>query len=82
MILEHSEGDSFKLKAEASLQSGLRKGVPSLFASMKRYYANAEKQRIIEELIVGYGTSLEKDGTFGSGLGNFFFKLEICIHFL
>lgn len=49
---------------------------------MKRYYANAEKQRIIEELIVGYGTSLEKDGTFGSGLGNFFFKLEICIHFL
>ncbi|KAG1584121.1 hypothetical protein G6F48_008092 [Rhizopus delemar] len=69
LILEHSEGDSFKLKAEASLQSGLRKGVPSLFASMKRYYANAEKQRIIEELIVGYGTSLEKDGTFGSGLG-------------
>ncbi|KAG1141209.1 hypothetical protein G6F37_003358 [Rhizopus arrhizus] len=69
LILEHSEGDSFKLKAEASLQSGLRKGVPSLFASMKRYYANAEKQRIIEELIVGYGASLEKDGSFGSGLG-------------
>ncbi|KAG1322866.1 hypothetical protein G6F62_009998 [Rhizopus arrhizus] len=69
LILEHSEGDSFKLKAEASLQSGLRKGVPSLFASMKRYYANAEKQRIIEELIVGYSASLEKDGSFGSGLG-------------
>ncbi|KAL7330184.1 hypothetical protein PS15p_205159 [Mucor circinelloides] len=66
LILQHAEGDSFKIKVEASLQNGLRKGIPSLFASMKRYYADAEKKRIIEELVAGYLASLEKNGTFGA----------------
>ncbi|KAI8647238.1 NMDA receptor-regulated protein 1-domain-containing protein [Parasitella parasitica] len=66
LILQHAEGDSFKIKVEASLQNGLRKGVPSLFASMKRYYADAEKKCIIEELVAGYLVSLEKNGTFGA----------------
>ncbi|CEP08700.1 hypothetical protein [Parasitella parasitica] len=65
LILQHAEGDSFKIKVEASLQNGLRKGIPSLFASMKRYYADAEKKRIIEELVAGYLVSLENNGTFG-----------------
>ncbi|KAI7892284.1 NMDA receptor-regulated protein 1-domain-containing protein [Mucor mucedo] len=66
LILEHAEGESFKVKVEASLQNGLRKGIPSLFAAMKKYYADAEKQRVIEELVVGYSVSLEKNGTFGA----------------
>lgn len=66
LILEHAEGESFKVKVEASLQNGLRKGIPSLFAAMKKYYADAEKQRVIEELVVGYSVSLEKNGTFGT----------------
>ncbi|KAG1473785.1 hypothetical protein G6F56_000751 [Rhizopus delemar] len=68
LILDHAEGDSFKVKAESSLQNGLRKGVPSLFASMRKYYANAEKKRIIEELVTGYSVSLTNEGSFGSGL--------------
>lgn len=74
LILDHAEGDSFKVKAESSLQNGLRKGVPSLFASMRKYYANAEKKRIIEELVTGYSVSLTNEGSFGSGLG----KIELC----
>lgn len=66
MILEYAEGESFKVKVEASLQNGLRKGIPSLFAAMKKYYADAEKKRVIEELVVGYSVSLEKNGTFGA----------------
>lgn len=66
LILQHAEGESFKIKVEASLQNGLRKGIPSLFASMKRYYADAEKKRIIEELVAGYLASLEKNGAFGA----------------
>jgi hypothetical protein len=66
LILQHAQGDSFKAKVEASLQNGLRKGIPSLFASMKKYYADAEKQRVIEELVLGYCASLEKDGTFST----------------
>ncbi|RCH81730.1 hypothetical protein CU097_000541, partial [Rhizopus azygosporus] len=69
LILEYAEGESFKVKVEATLQNGLRKGIPSLFASMRRYYANAEKQRVIEDLVVGYSVSLEKNGTFGTSTG-------------
>ncbi|KAI8884470.1 N-terminal acetyltransferase A, auxiliary subunit [Backusella circina FSU 941] len=64
LILLYSEGDSFKVKVEASLQNGLRKGIPSLFASMKQYYADSEKQRIIGELVEGYSACLEKSGSF------------------
>lgn len=65
LILHHATGDSFKIKVEASLQNGLRKGIPSLFAAMKKYYADDKKKQAIEELVVGYAASLEKDGTFG-----------------
>ncbi|KAI9277379.1 NMDA receptor-regulated protein 1-domain-containing protein [Sporodiniella umbellata] len=68
LILENAEGESFKAKCEASLQNGLRKGIPSLFTFMRKYYSNADKQRTIEELVVSYKTSLEKDGSFGSSL--------------
>ena len=66
LILHHATGESFKIKVEASLQNGLRKGIPSLFASMKKYYADEEKKQAIEELVVRYGASLEKDSTFGT----------------
>ncbi|KAI8988124.1 NMDA receptor-regulated protein 1-domain-containing protein [Mycotypha africana] len=67
LILQHAEGDSFRVKVAASLQNGLRKGIPSLFASMKKYYAQPDKKKAIEELVAGYYESLQKDGTFGNG---------------
>ncbi|KAI9303102.1 NMDA receptor-regulated protein 1-domain-containing protein [Cunninghamella echinulata] len=64
MSLHFAEDDSFKLKAQATIQNALRKGVPSLFASMKNYYTNEKKKKIISELVESYGTSLEKHSSF------------------
>lgn len=66
LILEHAQGDSFKVKVATTLQNGLRKGVPSLFAFMKKHYADSEKKKIIEGLVQSYAESLSKDGTFGT----------------
>ncbi|KAI8994648.1 NMDA receptor-regulated protein 1-domain-containing protein [Pilobolus umbonatus] len=65
LILEYAHGDSFKMKAEAALQNGLRKGIPSLFSSMKKFYHDSEKQSMIEEIVLRYYNSLEKSHTFG-----------------
>ncbi|KAI8368769.1 NMDA receptor-regulated protein 1-domain-containing protein [Blakeslea trispora] len=70
LILQHAEGNSFKTKVDATLQNGFRKGIPSLFTSMKRYYADAEKKRMIEELVDSYHVSLEKNHTFGDDQQN------------
>lgn len=49
------------------IQHALRKGVPSIFINLKKHYTDAEKKATIEQLVLGYRESLEKDGTFGSG---------------
>ncbi|ORZ08448.1 NMDA receptor-regulated protein 1-domain-containing protein [Absidia repens] len=64
LSLHYAEDDSFKVKAVAAIQNALRKGVPSLFATMKKYYSNEKKQKTITELVESYVTSLEKNGSF------------------
>ncbi|KAI8093113.1 NMDA receptor-regulated protein 1-domain-containing protein [Halteromyces radiatus] len=64
LSLHYAEDDSFKIKAQASIQNALRKGVPSLFASMKKYYADEKKQKVIADLVESYSVSLEKFESF------------------
>ncbi|KAI9268981.1 NMDA receptor-regulated protein 1-domain-containing protein [Phascolomyces articulosus] len=64
MVLQYAEGDKFNLKIDTVLQNALRKGIPSLFASTKKYYGNKEKLATIEKLVLGYRESLEKSGGF------------------
>ncbi|KAG0166624.1 hypothetical protein DFQ28_007067 [Apophysomyces sp. BC1034] len=64
LVLTNVSGEVFEAKAKATLQSALRKGVPSLFTSMKKYYSDAEKQRVIEAAVTHFAESLEKTGTF------------------
>ncbi|KAI9484379.1 NMDA receptor-regulated protein 1-domain-containing protein [Zychaea mexicana] len=64
LVLQYAEGDKFNLKVDAVLQNALRKGVPSVFASTKKYYGNSEKHAAIEKLVLGYRESLEKTGRF------------------
>jgi peptide alpha-N-acetyltransferase len=64
LSLHYAEDDSFKVKAVATIQNALRKGVPSLFATMKKYYSNEKKQKVVAELVESYGASLEKNGSF------------------
>ncbi|KAG2219992.1 hypothetical protein INT45_001891 [Circinella minor] len=64
LVLEYAEGDKFNLKIDTVLQNALRKGIPSLFASTKKYYSNSEKHAVIEKLVLSYRESLEKSGSF------------------
>ncbi|GAB5591523.1 hypothetical protein Unana1_06423 [Umbelopsis nana] len=64
--LNYAKGDHFRNRADAYLQSALRKGVPSLFVDVKRLYSDSEKEKIVEELVTGYADSLEKSGHFNA----------------
>ncbi|KAI7862607.1 NMDA receptor-regulated protein 1-domain-containing protein [Spinellus fusiger] len=64
LALHYSSGDSFRTKVEVVLQTSLRKGVPSLFNSMKKFYGEAEKQSVIESLVQGYCDSLATHTSF------------------
>ncbi|KAF7727580.1 hypothetical protein EC973_007341 [Apophysomyces ossiformis] len=64
LVLTNVSGEVFEAKVRETLQKALRKGVPSLFTSMKKYYADADKQRAIETAVLGFAESLEKKGTF------------------
>jgi len=44
------------------LQAGLRKGVPSLFNSVKSLYKCKDRTQIIEDVVVGYYNSLKETG--------------------
>ncbi|CDH51176.1 n-alpha-acetyltransferase auxiliary subunit-like [Lichtheimia corymbifera JMRC:FSU:9682] len=64
LLLQYAEGADFETKVDTVLRKSLIKGVPSLFASMKKYYADSAKQTVIDKLVQGYRASLEKKGTF------------------
>lgn len=64
LLLQYAEGADFETKVDAVLRKSLVKGVPSLFASMKKYYTDSAKQAVIDKLVQGYHASLEKKGTF------------------
>ncbi|OZJ02648.1 hypothetical protein BZG36_04404, partial [Bifiguratus adelaidae] len=65
--LNHATGETFRNLAAAYLQRALRKGVPSLFVSMKYLYQNPEKAQIIHELVTTFYDSLKARGTFEAG---------------
>jgi len=52
-----------------------RKGMPSLFVSIRGLYADSEKSKIIEEMILGYLKNLKSSQKFDSkSTGNFLLK--------
>lgn len=57
--LDFSSGAEFKKYADALLKVQLTKGVPSLGSDLKTLYANKEKTKIIEELVLSYLKTLE-----------------------
>jgi hypothetical protein len=67
--LDFIDGDDFRASLHAYLKLGLRKGVPSLFSSLKTMYVTAiaspdgavrAKVSIIEEVVQGYVDALRK----------------------
>lgn len=67
----HAQGETFKVKVDAVLQNALRKGVPSLFASMSKYYTDADKEGIIAKLVNDYHDCLKLKGNFTGSNGTF-----------
>ncbi|EMD34697.1 hypothetical protein CERSUDRAFT_86122 [Gelatoporia subvermispora B] len=51
LALNIALGDEFKELAEPYLHSGLRKGIPSLFADIKALYSDAQKRQVIEDIV-------------------------------
>ncbi|CAE7537482.1 NAA15 [Symbiodinium pilosum] len=54
-------GQRFKRKLDEYLRSRLRKGVPSLFRTMRSYYFTPGKPQLIEELLLQYVRCLKED---------------------
>ncbi|KAL7063445.1 hypothetical protein AAHC03_0653 [Spirometra sp. Aus1] len=65
------EGDEFISKAHEFLQNNLRRGVPTLFVQLKRFYTSPEKVASLESLYMAYRKNLDLYGTLGpvSGAG-------------
>ena len=56
---------------DEQMRSQLRRGVPPLYVSLKPLYKDAEKVKVIEQLVTGYLKSLEecqKFAPFGKSL--------------
>jgi peptide alpha-N-acetyltransferase len=57
-------GRAFETLVDEYLRRSLTKGVPPLFLDLKPLYADAEKAKTIERLVLGYVESLKKNGTY------------------
>ncbi|KAF7281001.1 hypothetical protein GWI33_005268 [Rhynchophorus ferrugineus] len=58
--LNYATGEQFKNLVDKYMRKALSKGVPPLFVDLRSLYKNAEKVRIIEDLILSYVDSLKK----------------------
>ncbi|KAF9121492.1 N-alpha-acetyltransferase 16, NatA auxiliary subunit [Mortierella sp. 14UC] len=58
--LRYATGDAFVKIADEYMRNSLRKGVPSLFVTMKTLYTNKEKAQAVEKLALGYLATLDK----------------------
>ncbi|KAG9017506.1 hypothetical protein FRB90_001015 [Tulasnella sp. 427] len=58
LALDVASGDSFKAIAEAYLQSGLVRGIPSLFADVKALYRDAEKRDAMGDIALQFSSRL------------------------
>ena len=58
-------GETFERKLHNYLQPALRKGVPSLFATLEFFYKNSpEKAKIIGDAVIQYYSTLKSSGRF------------------
>lgn len=58
--LHYAVGDQFRVLVDKYLRAALHKGAPPLFVDLRSLYASTEKVAIIEELLLGYVSSLTK----------------------
>uniref|UniRef100_A0A0X3NP21 N-alpha-acetyltransferase 16, NatA auxiliary subunit n=1 Tax=Schistocephalus solidus TaxID=70667 RepID=A0A0X3NP21_SCHSO len=65
LFLDLLEGDEFVSKAHEFLQHNLRRGVPTLFVQLKRFYNSPEKVASLESLYLTYRKNLDLHGTLG-----------------
>jgi hypothetical protein len=62
--LKHLSGETFRSRLDEQLRLLLRKGVPSLWNSMRHFYHQPGKAEIIQELVLSYHKGLVADGRF------------------
>ncbi|XP_065196525.1 N-alpha-acetyltransferase 16, NatA auxiliary subunit-like [Sycon ciliatum] len=60
--LNFTTGDRFRCRVETFIRSGLRKGIPQLFNSLRSLYSCQEKVDVIQDLCLGFAECLKKDG--------------------
>lgn len=61
--LDFLSGDAFKTAADEYLRGKLNKGVPSTFPNIKALYSDPKKMAIIEELVLGYASDKQTNGS-------------------
>jgi len=66
LALYAARGEALKTRMDEYLRNWLKKGAPSLFCNIKQLCANSEKLSIIEQLTLGYTTSLKTEGKFNA----------------
>ena len=64
--MKHSIGDAFRDLVSDYLKAGLRKGVPSLFVSLKSLCSSDEKESVIVELCKSFLENYNANGSFES----------------
>ncbi|KAI8996075.1 NMDA receptor-regulated protein 1-domain-containing protein, partial [Gaertneriomyces semiglobifer] len=62
--LKHATGDQFRSMVDEYLKPRLRKGVPSLFVSLKDILSDQKKSQIVEQLVLDYETALKQNSRF------------------
>ncbi|KAF9941414.1 N-alpha-acetyltransferase 15, NatA auxiliary subunit [Modicella reniformis] len=62
--LRYATGEVFVRIADEYLRSMLSKGLPSLFVNIKSLYKDSDKEKAVEELVLGYAASLDKSNSF------------------
>jgi tetratricopeptide (TPR) repeat protein len=61
--LDFLTGDAFKTAVDQYLRRKLAKGVPSTFPNIKSLYEDPEKKATIEELVLGYESEKQANGS-------------------
>lgn len=61
--LDFLSGEAFKTAADQYLRGKLNKGVPSTFPNIKALYSDPKKMAVIEELVLGYASDKQTNGS-------------------
>jgi tetratricopeptide (TPR) repeat protein len=61
--LDFLDGDAFKAAVDRYLRRMLNKGVPSTFPNIKALYTDSQKKAIVEELVLGYASGKQMNGS-------------------